>query len=610
MKRIIILIITFCIVSIYTPASLAGNNLKDHPSPYLAMHGNDPVNWQRWDNSIFERAKKEKKLIFVSIGYFACHWCHVMQRESYQNSEIAKIMNREFISVKVDRELRPALDARLINFVEQTRGYAGWPLNVFITPDGYPLVGIVYLPPTDFKSLIENMAQTWKSDMDGMDVMARAAAQAMKKVEVSQGPVLDKKEIAYYQKLFAKQAMQNADYLQGGFGEQSKFPLVPQLDLLLHLYKKNHDRTLGDFLQLTFNKMSSLGLYDHLRGGFFRYVVDPNWQIPHFEKMLYDNVQLISLYLEAGKVFKNEQYIRIAMESIRFLNNELMDDSGAMISSLSAIDDNNVEGGYYLWSDEELKSLLSKQEHQVINLYWGMKHAPELEAGHHPKLDQTVSSIAKEIGVKQVLVEKIISSVKMKLKKQQLNRSLPRDTKILASWNGLALSALVAASKHDKQYALQAEKIKTFILTKLWNGQSLTRASAQGQYLGNATLEDYAYVAQGLFDWVSYSGDKDALRQVSKIVAQAWTRFYAGDGWLLAEGMMPGISAREAIIADGPMPSPSAVLIRVSMKLASMMNDKGMMDLAKSALNRGHETLKTDNFWYATHVKAMSEAVK
>ncbi|NOY66560.1 MAG: thioredoxin domain-containing protein [Gammaproteobacteria bacterium] len=610
MKLIKNIIAALSLLLVFSYTVQAENELKNHPSPYLAMHGKDPVNWQRWDNSIFERAKKENKLVFVSIGYFACHWCHVMQRESYRNPEIAKIMNKEFISVKVDRELRPALDARLIQFVEKTRGYAGWPLNVFITPDGYPLIGIVYLPPADFKSLLLNVAETWKTDPDGMNVIAEAAAEVMQKIEPSQGSSLNKKDVNYYQDLYKDLALQNADYLQGGFGEQSKFPLAPQLSLLLQLYEKNQDKSLGEFLQLTFDSMSSLGLYDQLRGGFFRYVVDPNWQIPHFEKMLYDNTQLVSLYLRAGAVFKNKRYVQTAMESMDFLINEFTDETGGMISSFSAIDSNNVEGGYYLWSNDELEKTLTSQEYKVIKLYWGIKHAPELSAGYHLRIDETISNISVKSGISNKEVVQVIQSAKSKLKKQQLNRKLPKDDKVLAAWNGLALSALVKAAEHNKKYELEAKKIQSLLLTKFWDGQSLKRAQAKGVFLGNATLEDYAYVSDGLMDWVIYSKNKKLLQPVREIIDQAWKRFYSDDGWLLAEGMIPGISAREAIIADGPMPSPSAILIKASIKLANLLKDKQLSRKAISALNRGHKILKTDSFWYATHIGVMSEVIE
>ena len=364
------------------------NKLKDHPSPYLAMHGNDPVHWQVWDKAVFQRARQENKLLFVSIGYFACHWCHVMQRESFQNPETAKILNRDFIPIKVDRELQPALDTRLIEFVERTRGYAGWPLNVFITPEGYPLLGIVYLPTKDFSDLLVNMQQAWVEDMPGMKVMAESAAAMWQKSDRSTGPNLDARQIDVYRSAYIKQAMQTADQFQGGFGEDNKFPLVPQLTLLLQLYKEKGDQSLGEFIRLTLDKMASLGMNDHLRGGFYRYVVDPGWQIPHFEKMLYDNAQLVSLYLQAAELFDNNEYKVVASKTLDFMLRELSDQSGGMISSLSAIDNNNVEGGYYLWSDADLKQLLTPEELQLMKLHWGMQHVPTLEGGHHAQPEE------------------------------------------------------------------------------------------------------------------------------------------------------------------------------------------------------------------------------
>jgi uncharacterized protein YyaL (SSP411 family) len=590
--------------------ALQENKLKDHASPYLAMHGNDPVHWQTWDKRIFQRASKENKLVFVSIGYFACHWCHVMQRESYQNPDIAKILNRDFIPVKVDRELQPALDARLIEFVERTRGYAGWPLNVFITPEGYPLLGIVYLPAKDFSELLVNMQQAWTGDMPGMKVMAEAAAAMWQKADRSAGPDLDTRQIEAYRSAYVTQALQIADQLQGGFGEENKFPLVPQLTLLLELYSETRDKSLGDFLKLTLDKMAALGMNDHLRGGFYRYVVDPNWQIPHFEKMLYDNAQMTSLYLQAAEVFDKSEYKVVASQTLDFMLRELSDQAGGMISSLSAIDNNNVEGGYYLWSDEELKKILTPQELQLMRLHWGMQHAPTLEAGHHAQIAMTVTDLATTLKQPITKIEKSIAAAQAKLLQQQTERQLPRDNKLLASWNGLALEALVLAGRDNQVYLSKAQSLRDFIVNRLWDGHSLKRAIAGGNYLGDATLEDYAYVSAGLFAWAKQTDKHKDIVLVNKIVQQAWKRYYTEDGWLLSEDMIAGISSREAIVADGPMPSASASLIRVTLELAQINKDKQMLTQARSALNRGHQILKTDSFWYATHILAMGEALK
>ncbi len=611
MKTINFTSLWLCLILLSPNPSAAGENrLKDHPSPYLAMHGEDPVHWQGWDKQVFERARKQNKLVFVSIGYFACHWCHVMQRESYQNPAIAKILNRDFIPVKVDRELQPALDARLIEFVERTRGYAGWPLNVFITPQGYPLLGIVYLPPKDFSELLVSMQQTWVGDMAGMQAMAESAAAMWEKSEPSLGPKLDARQVDSYRTDYIAQALQSADQMQGGFGEQSKFPLVPQLTLLLELYQHNRDKSLGEFLELTLERMSSLGMYDHLRGGFYRYVVDPGWLIPHFEKMLYDNAQLASLYLHASAVFNKNEYKQIAFQTLDFMLRELADSSGGMISSLSAIDNNNVEGGYYLWSDQELKAILTPPELQMLKMHWGMQHVPSLDAGHHAHIASTLAELATETGKSSAQIGKLIENAKTKLLKKQRERVLPRDDKLLASWNGLALQALTLAGGHNQDYLDKAESLRDFIVGKLWDGQSLHRALADGRYLGDATLEDYAYVSAGLLAWAKHTARQADITLVNKLIQQAWKRFYNAQGWSLSEDMIAGISSREATVADGPMPSASATLIRVTLELARMSKDKQLLEQALSALNRGHGILKTDSFWYATHILAMGEALR
>jgi len=610
MKIITTILFSLLLVQSSVSLAISNNQLVEHPSPYLAMHGNDPVDWKTWDKKVFERAKKENKLVFVSIGYFACHWCHVMQRESYQNTEIAKFMNKEFLSIKVDRELQPALDARLIEFVERTRGYAGWPLNVFITPDGYPLLGIVYMPPKEFKELAENLAKAWKEDPASMAQIAKNAADSMKKPQRVAGEAISKELVGNYINHYLTTSLQNADHLQGGFGEQSKFPLVPQLQLLLELYKTNKDdKVLEEFLLLTLDKMASRGLYDHLRGGFYRYVVDPNWQIPHFEKMLYDNVQLITLYMQAGMTFSKQAYTDVALDAARFTRQELSLSSGELISSLSAIDDKGVEGGYYLWRDEDLEKTLNADEYKMIKLYWDMQNAAELDGGHHARIAMTMAEAAKTLGIKIEQVNQMLASIKSKLKKQQLSRVLPRDEKVIASWNGLALSAFSQVALKDKSFRKSADEIRATLVSRLWNGKKLRRAIAGKRYLGDATLEDYAYVSQGLLDYALLLGNKKDLDLIALIVEQAWKRFYSKQGWSLSEDLIAGIATTENIVADGPMPSPSAILAKVSLQLAALQQDKKLDRQVRESLKYGHEILQTDSFWYATHISALMQAL-
>ncbi|MGD8927195.1 MAG: DUF255 domain-containing protein, partial [Thioalkalispiraceae bacterium] len=352
------------------------NALYQHASPYLAMHGRDPVHWLEWNKDAVELARKQDKLLFVSSGYFSCHWCHVMQRESYQNEEIASLLNTSFIPVKVDRELNSALDAHLIDFVERTQGYSGWPLNTFITPDGYPLVGFTYAPPEKFIQILTGLEKEWREKKSELKRLAKNASAELSIAEVSNSAVLPTDLAAGLMDSFVNQSFTYADDLQGGYGQENKFPSVPQLNTLLTIYERKPNAQIKQFLKITLDNMAAQGLRDQLGGGFFRYVVDPNWQIPHFEKMLYDNALLAGLYYRAAGILAEPEYKNVANQTLDFILQELNTDSGAFAASLSAIDNKGIEGGYYLWDKEELTTILSDQEWKVVSLYWGLLGHP------------------------------------------------------------------------------------------------------------------------------------------------------------------------------------------------------------------------------------------
>ncbi len=297
------------------------NELRDHPSPYLAMHGADPVHWQIWGPDALERARSENRLLFISSGYFACHWCHVMQRESYQNPETAALLNRHFIPVKIDRELQPALDAHLIEFVQRTRGSAGWPLNVFLTPEGYPLLGMTYERPTAFRELLGKLQNAWSRESDKLKGMALKASEQMAR---SRSPAaVEPVDPQGLRRRLVASALELGDDLQGGFGRQNRFPMAPQLSVLLDSLRPQPNPELHAFLELTLDQTATQGLRDHLAGGFFRYTVDQGWQIPHFEKMLYTQAQLILLYIKAADVLERTDYLDVARDTVEFVVREM-----------------------------------------------------------------------------------------------------------------------------------------------------------------------------------------------------------------------------------------------------------------------------------------------
>jgi uncharacterized protein YyaL (SSP411 family) len=595
-----VLLVVLYAISISAGAEPRSNRLTNHPSAYLAMHGEDPVHWQEWGEAAQQAAAHEDKLLFVSSGYFSCHWCHVMQRESYSDPEIASLLNKHFIPVKVDRELNPALDSKLIDFVERTRGYAGWPLNVFVTPDGYPLVGLVYLPAEDFKTFLFNLQTQWQQRKAELKQLARQATAELASPRISEAETLPRDLGETYVSNLLNHAFDLADELQGGFGQQNKFPSVPQLQVLLTEYERNQRGRLGSFLQLTLDQMASQGLNDQLGGGFFRYTVDPAWQIPHFEKMLYDNAQLAHLYLQASRVFPQKNYQDVAYRTLDFMLRELGTPQGALAASLSAVDDRGIEGGYYLWQEPELNSVLTKSELQTVKLVWGIKGAPELEAGHHLSQAMSLEQAAGQRRLSVAEVETELASAKRKLLQARAQRHLPKDTKKIAAWNGLALSALAQAvtSPGGERYRTAARQVRDYLLNVLWTGQQLQRVMSPTGPVGQAGLEDYAFVARGLLDWSEVSGRKEDRKTALLMVRQAWQRFYGEHGWQLTDAMWLRYGAGDTLIPDGVMPSPAEVLIACSLRL----DNKELAQMAIRALNVGETEIMLGPFWYASRI--------
>ncbi|HCU53976.1 MAG TPA: thioredoxin domain-containing protein [Gammaproteobacteria bacterium] len=605
--RALVIPILWLLTALANPAVAAAleNNLQKHPSPYLSLHGADPVAWQEWNAKTVARARQEGKLLYVSIGYFSCHWCHVMQRESYRNAEIAKYLNAHFIPVKVDRELDPALDARLIEFAEKTRGISGWPLNAFVTPDGHPLYATLYHPPSEFLKILMRIEQLWKDDRTQLVQLARH--EAIKPTGPGR-PRMDRAQARTHARQVVDEALKQADMFQGGFGEQSKFPQVPLLGFLLSEHARNPDPRLAEFLTMTLDVMARNGLQDHLGGGFFRYTVDPSWKTPHFEKMLYDNAQLAALYLDAAHVLGREEYRAIGRRTLDFLLHEFRDATGGFIAALSALDDHGVEGGAYLWSEPQLKAVLNREELAAYRGYAGMTGAAPFDNGWLPLQSATIAELAILLGRDPAAVETLVHSAEAKLRDARARRGLPRDTKVLAAWNGLALSALVLGAREDNRYREAAQSLHHVLATQLWDGTQLVRSSVAGTTGGQVSLEDYAYVAAGLTDWAVLSG-RDGDWQLARHVARtAWQRFYGSRGWRLQENSLLAAEDGQDVVSDGPMPSPSGLLITASLRIATALKDSSLRRQALAAANSGHRQISENPFWHASVVAAQLQA--
>ena len=583
------------------------NQLRDHPSPYLAMHGSDPVAWQDWSAEVLQRARAEHKPVFISSGYFACHWCHVMQRESYRNPDTAALLNRYFIPVKVDRELHPALDEFLIRFTEQTTGQAGWPLNVVLTPEGYPLIGLTYLPPDRFRNVLEQVRKLWEDDPARVSRLARQAAEELQAAATKPEESIPPPDQGDLADRLKAQSLILGDDLQGGFGHQIRFPMEPHLLALLELQALKSDPHLADFLRLTLDQIAGRGLRDHLGGGFFRYTVDPDWQTPHFEKMLYTQALLVPVYLRAAEVLGRERYRGVAAGTLDFSLGAMRSPDGAFIASLSAVDDKGVEGGYYLWRTEDLQRLLTPAERGLAERVWGLSGPARFEAGGLPIPTEEPAAAARALGMEPAEAEAILASARTKLLAARKGRDLPRDDKVLAGWNGLMLAALAEGYRvlREPRYRDAAEALRNHLVGRLWDGTRLYRARAAAGGLGEASLEDYAYIAQGLMSWSEVTGSQADRALAVRLVKEAWRRFY-DRGWRLTDHPLLPAMPVEVALADSALPSPTALVLGLSL-------NSGEVDLAaraREAMELGRPAISERPFSYATQAWLTIKAKK
>ena len=564
------------------------NQLKSSPSPYLAIHGDDPVAWQEWSPATMELARKQNKLLFVSIGYFSCHWCHVMQAESYRHAEIAALINQHFIPVKVDRELEVALDAEMIAYAQGILGSAGWPLNVFITPEGYPLYAILYEKPERFNGMLTALSNEWQRDSAGLKALAQKTvpvARVIRKIKPDSALALK------YRKQLVQESLAQADLLSGGINTPLKFPVAPQLAALLEIEALQHDPKLAEWLRLTLDQMANKGLRDHVAGGFFRYTVDPDWHTPHFEKMLYDNAQLAMIYLRAAKIFKQPAYRDIAIETLDFMLAEMRVEGG-FVTSMSALDEQGREGGAYLWTEAQLKGMLEPDEFALVARIWGMDRAAEFDFGYLP-MNRKQPALAEQKSMKQIY---------SKLLQQRKARPVPRDIKLLAGLNGLALAAFSEAAVIAPRFRKAADELRAYFLAYLWQNGTLPKGISKQQLLGEADLEGYAYTAFGLMHYAKMSGNAGDAKTASQIAQVAWQKFHTPHGFLLEEKSELAKPYYHGVVEDGPLPSPSSILIDVSLR----SGDKALRDKAREALADGEALQKQGLFGFASQVSALN----
>ncbi len=508
------------------------NRLINESSPYLLQHAHNPVDWFPWSDEAFTKAKKEDKPILLSIGYSACHWCHVMEKESFENAEIAEIMNKYFVNVKVDREERPDIDNIYMGFVQLTTGNGGWPMTVFLTPDKIPFYGGTYFPPEDrygragFRKVLNWIHKLYQEKRQEINENVNSIQNSLQQLNSVRC------ESDFFEKIFYKQIIsiikENYDSEFGGFGSAPKFPSPMVLTFLLDIYCIDRNKEILEIVETSVKKMSNGGLYDHLGGGFHRYSTDSKWLVPHFEKMLYDNALLVTLLAKLYLVTQNNFYRKKVVETLEFILREMTGEEGGFYSTQDA-DSEGEEGNYYTWTKKQMLDILNPEEAKMFIRYFNITEGGNFEGKNILHVEERIEDIAASIDMNTETVEFAIEKCKSTLLKKRAKRVKPlTDDKILVDWNALMITAFCYGYKitNNKKYVEAAEKNAGFILTYMKHQDKLYHSYRNGKCKINGFLEDYTNLSIGLINLYEISSNVKYLREalaLSKIVLE---KFY------------------------------------------------------------------------------------
>ena len=569
------------------------NRLANETSPYLLQHAHNPVDWYPWGDEALARAREEDKPILLSIGYSACHWCHVMERESFEDPATADLMNQHFISIKVDREERPDLDAIYMQAVQAMTGSGGWPMTVFLTPDGVPFYGGTYFPPDDrhglpsFKRILTSLADAYQNRRQELtqttdqlmghlrqEMGAQAAAGSLL------APTLLDQASRTLQRRF--------DAQNGGFGAAPKFPQAMALDFLLRAYHRGGNPSARHAVEHTLRKMARGGMYDQLGGGFHRYSVDAQWLVPHFEKMCYDNALLSRLYLDAYRAFGDDEYRRIAQETLEYVQRDLTSAEGGFFATLDA-DSEGEEGVYYIWSPQEVEEHLGAEDGRIFDRYYGLSDGPNFEGKNIPHVPRDRDVVAHMLGITMEALDESLARGRAKLLAARAGRVPPgRDEKILASWNGLMLRsfARAAATLGRADFRETAIRNGEFLTTKMSHGGRLWRSYKDGRAKLNGYLEDYAAVANGLLDLWELTFDLRWFTAASELADAILAHFYdaAVEGFYDTSDDHESLIVRPRNLQDNATPSGSALAAELLLRLAAFTEDAEYERIAATLL--------------------------
>ena len=571
------------------------NELINETSPYLLQHAHNPVNWMPWNDKTLELAKNENKLILISIGYAACHWCHVMEHESFEDSLVAQTMNKNFINIKVDREERPDVDQVYMNAVQLMTGSGGWPLNVVALPDGRPVWGGTYFKKDQWINVLEQLAKLHQKDPEKLLEYANKLEQGIKSMDMvvlnNEEPVFESEYIDKVVNEWSK----SFDHIKGGPNRAPKFMMPNNYHFLLRHAYQNGDKTLQKFVNLTLTKMALGGIYDQLGGGFSRYSVDNKWHVPHFEKMLYDNAQLVSLYSDAYLITKNELYKEVVYETLDFIEKELTSPEGVFYSSLDADSLNNndelEEGAFYVWQKEELKNLL-KDDYEIFSNYYNINNYGYWEHNNYVLIrDQEDEEFIKNLKLTNEELKSKKKEWKQILIKEREKRPKPRlDDKTLTSWNALMIKGYVDAYRvfQDTSFLSIALKNANFILKKQINSEgSLFRNYKEGKNSINAYLIDYATTIDAFISLYQVSSDEKWLNSARNLTNYSFDNFFdeASNMFFFTSIKDPKLVTRNIDFRDNVIPSSNSIMAKNLFKLSHYFDNSNYSNTATRMLN-------------------------
>jgi hypothetical protein len=597
-----------------TKPAMPTNALANEKSPYLLQHKNNPVDWLPWGAAAFEKAKKANKPIFLSVGYSTCHWCHVMAHESFESVETAKVMNEHFINVKVDREERPDVDKIYMTFVQATTGGGGWPMSVFLTPDGTPFLGGTYFPPEDragrpgFRTVLKRIAEAWEKDRDAIVANGKEVSKQLQQIGASApsgGPV-GKEALAACLTAMTR----TFDDDDGGFGDAPKFPRPVALNFLLRAAaregadSRDGKAALG-MAVVTLQKMAAGGMHDHLGGGFHRYSVDKFWHIPHFEKMLYDQAQLACSYLDAFQLTRDTQYASTARDILDYVRREMTSKEGGFFSAEDADSlfehgkPEHGEGAFYVWTKDGIVNALGEDAATIFNRVYGVEADGNAPRGSDPMGEfkgkntlierMSVADAAKFFKKDESEIAKSLADSRKKLFDERAKRPRPHlDDKIITAWNGLMISAFARASQllDDAAYREAAQRSARFLRASLWKDGALLRSYREGASVVAGFVDDYASLIAGLLDLYEADFDVAWLQWAVELQKKQDELFLDAQhgGYFSTAADAQHLIARMKEDHDGAEPSPNSVSALNLLRLSQITGDEKLAERARKTI--------------------------